>query len=693
MSTAWFPENVSQNAIFAPDPVVVDRASVEPCARFAPEHVVSRTIDGEVKSRFKDDKWNFASQTAGNKATISFTKIKNQELKSDVKELSLYLWHLGGKAFSTFRADVQQLLMISQLCERDGLSLQAALASPTAIDDYLVELEKHEDLSPVRLFSLLLNTVMLCRHRAGQGFRFQVNPELQARVDERRAELAKTHEAIQTPVIPKRIYSAFTELALNEVERLLTVVDSIEAIYNVRSDFLTEFLARNHPGKRWEELTEGQKTSARSVVSSNMQTQKYSNHWIRLSEVSGYEIENLHQLNSMVNTAQVLCAGLIAQFTGMRVGEVRNTPLNGWEAKTIKGQPVCGINSYTSKLNGGVYKPEFWVTSGKLEPAFELAQHLAKLNYQYVQKIALPPKSSDWNRYPLFPLADFSEGVKNPIFNMKNVADSYLSRKLKEWAAHPNRNGVFSIKKDDMRAVLALDPDADWEDRKKIAVGLVWPLAFHQFRRSLIVYASKAGVSLNVLKGVAKHVNEAMTEYYGRGSIYVEGLDLKRSKTPEGLAQFVVEFAEEQIETEAAQIHTVLQDVASEAQTFFGGAGGRIQKGVDSGEIDIRFQTIEATKEAVKRGDLAWRETELGACTFTGKCHRTLNLSVPCASCGDAVLRDDPDVIAVLECAAEDMEATSQKPDQSPPRQAMLAKEAKKIRTMLSTAPSQQEAR
>ena len=244
-----------------------------------------------------------------------------------------------------------------------------------------------------------------------------------------------------------------------------------------------------------------------------------------------------------------------------------------------------------------------------------------------------------------------------------------------------------------MKTVLALDPDADWEDRKRIAESLVWPFAPHQFRRSLIVYASKAGVSLNVLKGVAKHLNEAMTEYYGRGSVYVEGLALKRSKDTKGVAEFIVEFSEEQIETEATQIQAMLQDVADDAQTYFGGAGARIQKEVASGEIDIRYQTIEATMESVKRGELAWRETELGACTFTGKCHRALNLSVPCASCGDAVLRDDPDVIAILDCAAEDMEAASQDPNQSPPRKAMLAKEAKNIRAMLSTAPSQQEAR
>ena len=94
----------------------------------------------------------------------------------------------------------------------------------------------------------------------------------------------------------------------------------------------------------------------------------------------------------------------------------------------------------------------------------------------------------------------------------------------------------------------------------------------------------QAGVSLNVLKGVAKHINEAMSEYYGRGSVYVEGLALQRSKDTKGVAEFIVEFSEEQIETEANQIHAMLQDVASEAQTYFGGAGARLQKGVASGE-------------------------------------------------------------------------------------------------------------
>ena len=231
---------------------------------------------------------------------------------------------------------------------------------------------------------------------------------------------------------------------------------------------------------------------------------------------------------------------------------------------------MYGVNSYTSKLNKGVNKPEFWVTSQKVEPAFHLAQRLAKIVYQHKHLIELPPKKSAWNKLPLFPQATAFKEQKSSIFDYTKSSLDAVGARLREWASQPQHDGAFVIDKDDMKTVLALDPDADWEDRKRIAESLVWPFAPHQFRRSLIVYASKAGVSLNVLKGVAKHLNEAMTEYYGRGSVYVEGLALKRSKDTKGVAEFIVEFSEEQIETEATQIQAMLQDVADDAQTYFG---------------------------------------------------------------------------------------------------------------------------
>ena len=138
-----------------------------------------------------------------------------------------------------------------------------------------------------------------------------------------------------------------------------------------------------------------------------------------------------------------MCVALIAQFTGMRINEVASTPLNGWAVKTISGQKVYGVNSYTSKLNKGVNKPELWVTSQKVEPAFHLAQRLAKIVYQHKHLIELPPKKSAWNKLPLFPQATAFKEQKSSIFDYTKSSLEDVRVKLREWSSQTKHDLVF----------------------------------------------------------------------------------------------------------------------------------------------------------------------------------------------------------------------------------------------------------
>ena len=309
MSVEWYPVDVDKAKPWAPDPVIVDRESKEPRPCFKPEHVVTKTVDGAVKSRFKDDKWDFTSQTASNKNKVSFKRIKSEALKSEAKELALYLWHLSGRAFNSFQTDSRTLLNICMHCEDSGCSLKEALASPSFLDDCLVASGKAEVLGSVSTMKTFLYAVELCRHRVGDGFPYTVSPALKVKIEARRP-LYEAREEFR-PRYPSRIYSAFTDLGLKEVEQGLGLVDALEALYKMRAEYRRRYLAKKAPHREWLSLTVDEKhgvTKAFEKWTRNPKQKHLKELWIPLNQSTGSSISDFTDTNNLiVHTSSYVC--------------------------------------------------------------------------------------------------------------------------------------------------------------------------------------------------------------------------------------------------------------------------------------------------------------------------------------------------------------------------------------------------
>ena len=165
--------------------------------------------------------------------------------------------------------------------------------------------------------------------------------------------------------------------------------------------------------------------------------------------------------------------------------------------------------------------------------------------------------------------------------------------------------------------------------REGIKVGNPWPLTFHQYRRSLSVYAHRSGmVSLPALKGQLQHITDEMRAYYSDG--FCRAVNLVFDKD-----HFSHEWTAAKAESSflAYSMALLFSDEDLIGQVSGRGAA-RMAKTVSS-------RSRQETLKLFRDGKLAYRETVLGGCTAVEGCDHTPLEPIP----WDCVEKDCPNAV------------------------------------------------
>lgn len=287
-----------------------------------------------------------------------------------------------------------------------------------------------------------------------------------------------------------------------------------------------------------------------------------------------------------LNQHKVALMLVIAAYSGMRVGEVGILPLRGalveFEHMGFKHYELHGS---THKLNKGVKRSTTWITSSQGARAVRLAQRIAKT---IQQQHGEAPKA----------------GQQALLFPSNANCFRTLSRESFFVAMTALRADICPIiEVSDIEELDQLELARDWA-RNDIVVGARWPLAFHQLRRSLAVYAHRSGmVSLPALKAQLQHITQEMTSYYSDGFSRAVNLvfdkkhfshEWKAAKAESGFFAYLfgVLFSDEELLGQGAQ---------------------RMANTVTS-------RNRQDTLRLFKENKLAYRETPLGGCASTEDC-------------------------------------------------------------------------
>lgn len=190
---------------------------------------------------------------------------------------------------------------------------------------------------------------------------------------------------------------------------------------------------------------------------------------------------------------------LLLSFSGMRINEVFNIKIDGFNI--INSEPkMYVIRSFETKITGGQVVD--YVTSPIIKDVFEVLIKIHSLTKKY---------DNTANNDQLFTSSKHQKLIG--YGNLLNV-----SANLKEYAKDLN----LFISKEDVKESELINGYRDY-----IKEGEIWPLASHQFRRTLIVnFVSHRLGSINAVKQQVKHMFASMTEYYAKNSNLAESFDL-----------------------------------------------------------------------------------------------------------------------------------------------------------------------
>jgi hypothetical protein len=407
----------------------------------------------------------------------------------------------------------------------------------------------------------------------------------------------------QTPPIPTRIYSALLGRLSDEIAIYSNIFPKVQQLYeylvlspNMGREYITQRRNRrlNGDSQHAEYLPSFQELLEKCEL-----TEFWKGRGCR-SDAKG--------LLYVLSEAQSIISMQIQAFTGMRYDEVINLPYSCLEEVKRDGDPRPHyiVKGTVTKLSHGKIKRVKWITSSSGSEAIRLAQRFALMLYK-THGIEPSEDDNEINNFYLFP---------NPSYGLYGKRHRVSDLKLKDYPRLRARLCPI-IENEDLLELENIDPFREWNLEKAFKVGHLWPLASHQFRRSLALYAQASGlVSLPSLKRQLQHITIEMSLYYSKGSAFAKNFigDVHKEK------HFGQEYQE--MQPVSQYLAYAAQVLMGDQSDLFGGHGqwAKLRLRDDEGNVLLDRKT---TMQRFTRGEMAYRPTPLGGCISVDACKQT----------------------------------------------------------------------
>ena len=590
-------DNFLKSTSSAPDILNLDVLDID---SINGDFVISRDMDGTVLSRYKDMVWNFEPYMSdpSQRPIFSFEKSIQKKQINNVKKLMLLLIIYGnGRENSHYSVGtlkhyfISLLKPLSSFSSQNKVNINECLEDKTLLMRYIEQECKNRQ--SVALLIVLLS-FLYYKNNNQTKINYKHDDEVIQKLQHLRNIFAK--ELHQTEIIPLRILS---ESLSQRWEQIKEVEKNIQGI----KTFLKLFL---------ENYTFGSsKYRYSKVLSFNGQAKRC--HIFKIFEK--YNIKNRRDFLEFIIKIQGTCIHLIHAYTGMRRGEVLNLT-NKCIQEVSSESGVCYLISTTSKLKGRK-ETEKWVTSKETKRIILLLNALNEPTEQYSTK--------EFSDLPLF--VSFFTLLK------KNIAKKTIAKKNFDSRAQlPLNNIKITITVEDKEQIEYIDFTGRMKD---IEVGQVWNFKSHQYRRSLVIYSIQSGiVSLGTLQKQLKHIFREMTLYYANGA---------------SLARKIFDVHKEHISRDFDKLKpeidalVYIRDVLFSDEKLYGTHGKQIEKNKDNTQQDLDIFLADNRENITKKflqGEIAYKETAIGACVSIEACDSSLTRSfTACIECDSSILK------------------------------------------------------
>lgn len=570
--------------------------------------------DGKVVSRYGDPTWNLRPWTKKsvvlnfgdgpqNKGTPTITPA-NADLLRQISAWWIYGFNAAQRP-QTIKNRFNYLRSLFVLCSSQGITASELMRFPAVAD------KLPSAIAPSQFEHVLTLLHTLYEQREHLGFTLLDRSGL-ARLEAAMPE----HESRQTPYIPPRIWAC-------QVRRLRAFLDDFHAHQNKLEEcyrFCLDAYAKNFGSlsevflfeSRTGRLPFGDKDAYTGTVTGaefhgpfwetaqRFEIDGLLTRWVLKPDGSSdTEVRDLRYLSTYFSMVGYVGLAYLLNFSLMRIEE-------GWSLRTdcleIENDerfgPIYILHAETSKTT--VDDDARWPTSPSAKVAVDAMACIARLRMICAEA---NPK-----------VMATEEDIRNPFL---------IERAYEPWASGSIPESPFSarigypcycelikrypqmIDPEEMRITAAdlqiarlVNPTLDG---KKFAVGKIWPLAWHQVRRTGAVNMQASGlVSDPSLQYLLKHATRTMSLYYGQGYSRVALNNKARTM----------------------YIRTMYEVLGKEVARLFSdrfiSPHGEKRKAEILKLIDPKDS--KRLTELAKSGKVSYRETLLGGCTSPEPC-------------------------------------------------------------------------
>ncbi|WP_447830348.1 hypothetical protein [Aeromonas salmonicida] len=216
-----------------------------------------------------------------------------------------------------------------------------------------------------------------------------------------------------------------------------------------------------------------------------------------INKIASIKLKNANDfdryLGLLTNASYIICGG----FSGMRDSELNMLTPESYYKETFDGRDYHMLQSHTFKLGE---KRATWVTVESSKLAIEL---MATLTKHWRKTVNYPDKKYENSLW-----LNQQHRSKAPT-----LISGWVPR-LKHFCKYFD----FAVNVSDYQECLESNPKSLTLVKENVKIGQPWPLAPHQFRRTLAFYCiqNRFG-TLVALKQQFKHLYLAMTEWYTNG--------------------------------------------------------------------------------------------------------------------------------------------------------------------------------
>ena len=567
--------------------------------------------DGKVVSVWGDSRWDL-TPWAGKRSSLNFgdgEKRPGRRAESlsaenaDVMRMVAGWFTWGLKAVgapSTLKTNFSIIRQVVALCNRNGISAANLMRYPKVLEQVPKVLAVGNYHSAI----LLLHRLYDARDVLG----FVI---VDARGLKRLAKVAPDPDIVQTPYIPPRIWLYQVKRLHECLTEFLAHKEEVEACFR----YCVEAYSSNF-GTIEAALTSG-KCRSKNPFCHLSAERAGCTYWGKFADTAAQfgiaqllknwvvldkEEMSVSHLSRYLTLITFAGGAYIANFTLQRkeeLGSLRTSCLS-WDEDEELGRVaiICGETTKTDPDSDAR-----WVASPSVATAVNAASVVAHLRMECDRfNPTLRPTAEDQEDPYLLSVSSepWSTGgrlsqsyeIRRELKNMKSEMKAACKRLFDQ--------EELRITAEDLKIALRLTPNLP---KNIFAVGKVWPLAWHQYRRTGAVNMFASGdISDSSMQQQMKHVRRLMPLYYGRNH---SSLRLNR-EVEKAVVVAMYEAQAEKIMC-AASGDRFISPFAPERKESF------------ASKV-LSVKDVRDLNEMANRGTVSFRENRLGGCMKAGVC-------------------------------------------------------------------------